>query len=145
MAELINDSGVLGDTMEVTAESLNEVSFATMIEAIHEVQNEMGVTGTTVLEAEETVSGAFGMMKASIQDLAAGFGQEGANIEQLMKNVADSVGIFVDNIKRVLLTMWDNLPLTDFQKWAGLIVVAAGPVLTVLGLLLSSAGSWQLQ
>src|SRR5699024_3670006 len=108
MADLINDSGVLGDTMEVTAETLNEVSFATMIEAIHEIQNEMDITGTTAKEAEETVSGSFGMLKASVQDLAAGFGQEGANIEGLMKNVADSVGIFVDNIKRVLGDIWDN-------------------------------------
>lgn len=140
MARLINDSGVLGDTMEVTAETVNDVSFATMIEAIHEIQDEMGVTGTTVLEAEETVSGAFGMMKASIMDLAAGFGQENANMEELMNNFAYSVGVFVDNIKRVLGNMWDNLPMDEWQKWVLAIVIAAGPILVVLGTLISTFG-----
>src|SRR5699024_1776428 len=56
MARLINESGVLGDSMEVTAETVKDVPFHTMVEAIHEVQTEMGVTGTTMKEAEETVS-----------------------------------------------------------------------------------------
>ena len=60
MARLINESGVLGDSMEVTAETVKDVPFHTMVEAIHEVQTEMGVTGTTMKEAEETVSGSFG-------------------------------------------------------------------------------------
>lgn len=137
MARLINESGVLGDTMEVTAETVKDVPFHTMIEAIHEVQTEMGVTGTTVKEAEETVSGSFGMMKASFQDLAAGFGQEGANIEGLFSNLWSSVGSFADNIKRVLGTIWDNLPLAGWQKWLGLITVAMGPVLFAVGKFIS--------
>lgn len=140
MARLINDSGVLGDTMEVTAETVNDVSFATMIEAIHEIQNEMGVTGTTVLEAEETVSGAFGMMKASLMDLAAGFGQDNADMQTLMRNFADSVLVFVENIKRVLGNMWNNLPMAEWQKWVLAIVIAAGPILIVLGTLVSTFG-----
>ena len=47
MARLINDSGVLGDTVEVTAETVNSVSFDKMIEAIHVIQDQMGITGTT--------------------------------------------------------------------------------------------------
>lgn len=140
MARLINDSGVLGDTMEVTAENVNDIEFHTMIEAIHEIQNEMGVTGTTALEAEETVSGSFGMMKASLQDLAAGFGSANADIETLMSNFFTSVSVFVDNIKRVLGNMWDNLPLEEWQKWTGVVVVATGPVLWALGTLISTVG-----
>ena len=140
MAHLINESGVLGDTMEVTADNVNDISFDTIIEAIHTVQDELDVTGTTALEAEETVSGSFGMMKASLQDLAAGFGQENANMEVLMSNFTDSVGAFVGNIKRVLGNMWDNLPLKDWQKWTGVVVVAAGPVLWVLGTMIGIIG-----
>ena len=141
MARLINDSGVLGDTMEVTAENLNEVSFATMIEAIHEIQDEMGVTGTTALEAEETVSGSFGMMKASIMDLAAGFGQEGANIEELLGNVVYSAKTFAENIVRVLGDIWDNLPLAPWQKWLGAIIIAGGPLLLFFGKIITGVGT----
>lgn len=140
MARLVNESGVLGDAMDVTAETVKDVDFHTMIEAIHEVQTEMGVTGTTVKEAEETVSGSLGMMKASFMDLSAGFGQEGANVEGLFENLWSSVGVFTDNIKRVLGTMWDNLPLAGWQKWLGAITVAMGPLLAVGGSLLIFIG-----
>lgn len=140
MARLINESGVLGDSMEVTAETVKDVPFHTMVEAIHEVQTEMGVTGTTMKEAEETVSGSFGMMKASFQDLAAGFGQEGANIEMLFSNLKSSVVTFADNIKRVLGDMWDNLPIAGWQKWLGVVAVAAGPVLLVMGKMIMFVG-----
>lgn len=141
MARLINDSGVLGDTMEVTAETVNDVSFDKIIEAIHTVQDEMDITGTTAKEATETVSGSFGMMKASIMDLAAGFGDAGADMETLMKNLYTSIGYFVQNIKRVLGNMWNNLPLEEWQKWVGLIVVGAGPILMVLGTLIGTVGT----
>lgn len=140
MARLINESGVLGKTMKVTAEDMADMDFHTMIEAIHEIQKEMGVTGTTALEAEETVSGAFGMMKASLMDLAAGFGQENADMQTLMRNFADSVLVFVENIKRVLGNMWNNLPMAEWQKWVLAIVIAAGPILIVLGTLVSTFG-----
>ena len=141
MARLINDSGVLGDTMEVTAETVNDVSFDKIIEAIHTVQDEMGITGTTAKEATETVSGSFGMMKASVMDLAAGFGMAGADMEALMKNLYTSIGYFAQNIKRVLGNMWNNLPLKEWQKWVGLIVVGAGPILMVLGTLIGTVGT----
>ena len=58
MARLINDSGVLGDTMQVTAQTVNQVSFDKIIEAIHVVQERIGITGTTAQEASETIQGS---------------------------------------------------------------------------------------
>lgn len=133
MARLVNESGVLGDSFEATAENVKDIPFHTLIEAIHVTQEEMGVTGTTAQEAEETVSGSFGMMKASLSDLAAGFGQEGSNMTGLIGNFQTSIEVFADNIKRVLGNMWDNLPLKPWQKYMGAILVATGPVLTGLG------------
>lgn len=115
-------------------------SFSDIIEAIHVIQDEMDITGTTVLEAEETVSGAFGMMKASLQDLAGGFGQEGANIEQLIQNLLDSVQVFAENIIRVIKTMWDNLPIPDWGKWLIGLAIVAGPMIMVLGTIISVIG-----
>lgn len=71
MARLINDSGVLGDTIEVTADTVNDVSFDTIIAAIHEIQNNLDITGTTSKEAASTYSGSLASMKAAGQDLLA--------------------------------------------------------------------------
>ena len=71
MARLINDSGVLGDTMVATAENVNSIGFDKMIEAIHVVQTEMGITGTTALEAETTITGSLNALKASFSNVLA--------------------------------------------------------------------------
>ena len=132
MAELVNKSGVMGDAFEATAENVKDIPFDQLIEAIHVTQTEMGITGTTAKEAAETVSGSFDSMKAAFQNLAAGFGDSNADIELLMQNLWETVQTFVDNVKGVLSTMWDNLPLEDWQKWLGVIVVSIGPVMLVL-------------
>ncbi len=132
MAELVNKSGVMGDSFEATAENVKDIPFDQLIEAIHVVQTEMGITGTTSKEASETVSGSFDSMKAAFENLVAGFGDSNADIELLMQNLWEAVQTFAGNIKGVLETMWDNLPLEDWQKWIGVIVVSIGPVMLVL-------------
>lgn len=71
MARLINDSGVLGDTMVATAENVNSIGFDKMIEAIHVVQTEMGITGTTAMEAETTITGSLRALQASFSNVLA--------------------------------------------------------------------------
>ena len=58
MARLLNDSGVLGDSIEVTAQTVKDVPFDKVIEGIHVIQQNIGITGTTTKEAMETISGS---------------------------------------------------------------------------------------
>lgn len=109
MARLINDSGVLGDTMEVTAETVNDVSFDKVIEAIHTVQDEMGITGTTMKEATETISGSIGMLSASWENLMTGLGDSDADVAQLATNVINSLESVVNNVAPVISTLGSNL------------------------------------
>ncbi len=138
MARLINDSGVLGDAMEVTAETVNEVSFDKMIEAIHVIQSEMGITGTTAEEAAETVSGSYDTMIAAGKDFLAGLGNVNSDTLENFHVLSESVETFVGNVKRVLKTMWDNLPFAEWQKWLGVIVVSIGPVMWAIGTLITT-------
>lgn len=71
MARLINDSGVLGDTMVATAENVNSIGFDKMIEAIHAVQVEMEITGTAADEGVKTISGSLNALKASFSNVLA--------------------------------------------------------------------------
>lgn len=65
MVRLINDSGILNEEIK----DLDNVSFAQMIEAIHKIQEEMGITGTTAKEASETISGSKASLVAAWNDL----------------------------------------------------------------------------
>ncbi|MBP1546289.1 MAG: hypothetical protein J6A37_06795 [Oscillospiraceae bacterium] len=98
MARLINDSGVLGDSMTVTAETVNSVSFDKMIEAIHVIQTEMGITDTTAKEAATTIQGSIAAMKGAYQNLLTGIADPAQDFDRLISNLVDSVIIVTDNL-----------------------------------------------
>lgn len=102
MARLINDSGVLGDTMTVTADTVNDVSFDKIIEAIHKVQTDLDITGTTSKEAATTVSGSLGSVKAAWANLMAGMGDKNADLKNLIKEMVSTVKAFAKNILPVI-------------------------------------------
>lgn len=106
MIRLINDSHILEE--EIT--SLDDISFDQMISAIHEVQNQLQITGTTSREAERTIQGSIAALKASWQNLLIGLGQEQSDIDALTNNVADALVKVLDNIEPVLERMADRLP-----------------------------------
>lgn len=98
MARLINDSGVLGNTMKVTAKTVNQVSFDKIIEAIHVVQTGMGITGTTALEASTTIQGSVSAAKSAWANLVAGLGNENADLDQLVGNLVSALETAAGNI-----------------------------------------------
>ena len=72
MARLINDSGVLGDSIEVTAQTVKDVPFSSIIDAIQVIQDNLGITGTTAEEAATTLTGSFASVKAALSNVLAG-------------------------------------------------------------------------
>ena len=73
-------------------------SYADVVEAIHEVQTEIGITGTTAEEAKTTIEGSVNSMKAAFSNLITGFGDENANLKQLTQDLVDSIVIVAENI-----------------------------------------------
>lgn len=102
MARLINDSGVLGDSIKVDEKTVNSVSFDKMIEAIHKVQTELDITGTTSKEAATTVSGSLGSVKAAWANLMSGMGDKNADLKNLIKEMVNTVKTFAKNIMPVI-------------------------------------------
>lgn len=98
MARLINESGVLGDTMKVTAKTVKDVPFDKMIEAIHKTQEEMKIAGTTFNEANGTIEGSTKAVSAAWQNLLTGIAD--GNQE---------VGPLVDTFVETVATAWENL------------------------------------
>ena len=84
MARLINESGVLGAEMEVTAQTVKDVPFYQMIEAIDKTQERMGIMGTTAKEAAGTIEGSTGSMKAAWENLLTGIADSNSDFQQLV-------------------------------------------------------------
>lgn len=73
-------------------------SYADMVDAIHVVQTEMGITGTTALEASTTIEGSINSMKAAWSNLMVGVADENADISALTKQFVDSTMTAANNV-----------------------------------------------
>jgi myosin heavy subunit len=90
MARLINETGVMGKAFKATAKNVKDVPFDKMIEAIHKVQEQMGITGTTSLEASETIQGSVNSMKASWSNLLTAIADDNADLSKSVDEFIDS-------------------------------------------------------
>ena len=112
MARLINDSGVLGDTMVATAENVNQISFDKFIEAIHVIQENMGITGTTAKEAETTITGSVNAAKAAWDNFLNGTGDVETLSDALLTafgNIGNAVGKLAPSITSGLVQLFNSL------------------------------------
>lgn len=73
-------------------------SYADIVEAIHIVQDEMGITGTTAKEAEQTISGSINAMKASWDNWLAGLGNSDVDMSVLTDELVGSVITVGNNV-----------------------------------------------
>lgn len=104
MARLVNESGVLGDSMEVTAETVKDVPFDQLILAINKTQERMGIMGATAAEAAGTIEGSANSMKASWANLVTGIGDSNADLEGLINNFIESLLTYANNLMPVIKT-----------------------------------------
>ena len=102
---------LLDKAEEISGVKFDISSYADIVDAIHVIQTEMGITGTTAIEAEKTISGSIGMLKASLSDLAAGFGNPDADIQELCDNMSAAFQSVVENITPVVENIADTLPM----------------------------------
>lgn len=85
-------------------------NYADIVNAIHVIQDEMGITGTTAKEAEGTISGSIAAFKSSVSNLLAGMGDANADVDQLTDNVVEAFKTMAGNIIPILQNIWDHLP-----------------------------------
>ncbi|WP_407350044.1 hypothetical protein VNN41_06370 [Lactococcus garvieae] len=86
-------------------------NYADVTEAIHLVQTEMGITGTTAKEAAQTISGSIDSTKAALANLLAGLGKSDADLKGLTKNVIDSFKNVVRNIIPIVKNIAKAIPV----------------------------------
>lgn len=89
---------LLKDAEKLSGVKYDISSLSDVYEAIHVVQQEMGITGTTAKEASQTISGSASAMKSAWANMLTGMADENANFEDLTRNLVNSVLTFGDNI-----------------------------------------------
>ena len=97
MERLIEDANELKEA-QGEAGDLTIDSYADIVEAIHLVQDEMGITGTTALEASETISGSISSAKAAWENWLVGIADEDADMGELTTNLVTSLETAASNV-----------------------------------------------
>lgn len=122
---------LLADAEKFSGIKYDISSYADIVDAIHVVQTEMGITGTTAKEAATTIDGSANAMKSAWSNLLTGMSNENLDLDKLVQNVVDSVGTYADNLLPRLQTMLPRFADGMTQLVNGL-VPYVGPAMEML-------------
>lgn len=93
MERLVADAAKLDDSIDA-----NSLSFGNVTKAIHAVQTELGITGTTSKEASETIQGSVSAMKASWENVLTAMADDNQDFGSVLDTFVESAGTALDNI-----------------------------------------------
>lgn len=100
---------LLKDATKISGVKYDIKNLNDVYQAIHVIQGELGITGTTSKEASTTISGSLSSMKSAWQNLLTGIADDNANFETLIGNFVDSIMTFADNIVPRIEVVIDGL------------------------------------
>lgn len=89
---------LLADAEKLSGQKFDISSYSDIVDAIHVVQTEMGITGTTAKEAASTIQGSAGSAKAAWSNLITGIADDNADLDTLIGNFVSSVETAAGNI-----------------------------------------------
>lgn len=89
---------LLEDAEAISGIEYDISSYADIVDAIHVIQTEMDITGTTAKEAGTTIQGSFASMKGAWQNLLTAMSAKELPVGQYVKTFVDSVSTVADNL-----------------------------------------------
>ena len=118
---------LLADAEKITGIKYDISNLNDVYQAIHVIQGELGITGTTAKEASTTIQGSAASMKSAWKNLLTGMADSNANHKQLVQNFVDSIigqngeggvlgnvlpriRIMIDGAKQIFSELWKQLP-----------------------------------
>lgn len=100
---------LLADAEKISGQKYDISNLNDVYQAIHVIQTNLGITGTTAKEASTTIQGSIKAVKSTFQNLITGLADENANIKQLVGNFTDSVITAGKNIIPRIVTIVKNI------------------------------------
>ena len=82
---------LLDDAEKISGIEYDVSSYADIVDAIHVVQTEMGITGTTAKEAGTTIQGSVASMKSAWTNLLTGLADGNADVGELVNNLVMTI------------------------------------------------------
>lgn len=100
---------LLADAEKITGIKYDINNLKDVYSAIHVIQGELGITGTTAKEASETLQGSISSFKSAWDNLIAGLGDPNADLDLLVNNLLESVTTVMDNALPIIETIINSM------------------------------------
>lgn len=137
MKRLIKEAAAMTETQKklgVTVDS-NSVSYANIVQAIHVVQANMDIMGTTSKEAATTIQGSTASMRSAWANLLTGIADPEQNFQGLMDDFVNSfIGAgnnIIPRIKEIVPTLIDGLSeiVTQLAPYVSSVIMELEPTI----------------
>lgn len=127
---------LLADATKLSGVEYNVDNLDDVYEAIHVIQQDLGITGTTALEASETFTGSFAAMKAAATDLMGNLAL-GNDVTPQIQALGESVGTFLTgNLLPMIGNIASQIP-TILAQLPGFIAELIPQIVPVAGQIVS--------
>lgn len=100
---------LIKDAEKLSGKDLDISSYADVVDAIHIIQEEMGIAGTTAKEANETISGSFSSLKAAWSNTLVSLVRGGDDFDKCVDNLVESAKTFGKNIMPAIIKSLDGV------------------------------------
>lgn len=115
---------LLRDAQKLSGQKYNIKNLNDIIEAIHVIQDEMEITGTTQKEATETISGSWNATKAAWDNLLTGLADGNADIDSLVKGLGESAWNVTKNVAKAA----GNLVMNTGKVFQSIFTIAGNAI-----------------
>ena len=132
---------LLADAEKITGVHYDINELGDVYDAIHVIQGELGITGTTAEEAASTISGSIGMMKASWQDFMGNLAL-GNDIYPQMEALAESVIAVIRNVVPAVWNIITGIPRMIIEHWPEILAAVQTTVNNLITYVQSNWPMW---
>ena len=132
---------LLADAEKITGVHYDINELGDVYDAIHVIQGELGITGTTAEEAASTISGSIGMMKASWQDLLGNLAL-GNDIYPQMEALVESIIAVVRNVIPAVWNIITGIPRMIIEHWPEIVAAVSSGISSLIAYVQSNWPMW---
>lgn len=130
---------LLADATKISGVKYDISNLNDVYQAIHVVQEQIGITGTTAKEASETISGSLGMTKSAWENLITGISDKNADMGKLIDDFINSASTFIGNLLPVVETALNSIVNVLPGLIDKIMAILPGLIESILPVLIQSA------
>ena len=132
---------LLKDAEKISGVKYDINNLSDVYEAIHVIQTDLGITGTTAKEAQETISGSVQMMKAAYQDFIGNLAL-GKDVTPQIEALMKSVVVMAKNVVPAIVNVIIGIPKAIIKNWPSIVKAVKETIAKVVIQWQANKGQW---